>query len=224
MLHSSGQLRLRMNTWGGARAGAGRKPGPGRRPTPHRARPAHRAYHPVHLTLRAQPGLPSLRRPAVFRVVQECISRSSNARFRIVQFSVQHDHLHLLVEASEGRALSSGARGLSVRTARQLNRHLGRRGRVWGDRYHTRAMRTPSEVRHALVYVLMNIKKHSPSQCDGVDPCSSALWFDGFVPGRGPIPGRDPPPVRPPRTWLASCGWRRRGLIDPREYPRSLRP
>jgi hypothetical protein len=84
-------------------------------------------------------------------------------------------------------------------------------------------MRTPSEVRHALVYVLMNIKQHSPDQCDGIDPCSSALWFDGFVPGRRPGSGRAPPPVRPPRTWLASRGWRRRGLIDPREYPRSLR-
>jgi putative transposase len=211
-----------MNTWGGAREGAGRKPGAGRRPTPHRARSPHRAYHPVHLTLRARPGLPSLRRPEVYRVVQACIARASNARFRVVQFSVQHDHLHLLVEASEVRALSSGARGLAIRTARQLNRHLGREGRVWGDRYHTRAVTTPTEVRHALVYVLMNIKKHNPVACDGVDPCSSALWFDGFVPGRGPVPSRDPPPIRPPRTWLASRGWRRRGLIDPREYPRSL--
>jgi putative transposase len=211
-----------MNTWGGARKGAGRKPGSGRRSTPHRARPPHRTYHPVHLTLRARAGLPSLRRPPVYRVVQACIASASSSRFRIVQFSVQHDHLHLLVEASEATALSSGARGLAIRTARQLNRHLGRHGRVWGDRYHTRAMTTPTEVRNAMVYVLMNIKKHNPVACDGVDPCSSAPWFDGFVPGRGPVPSRDPPPVRPPRTWLASRGWRRRGLIHPREYPRSL--
>ncbi len=185
MGRATGQLQLRMNTWGGARKGAGRKPGPGRRPTPHRARSPHRSYHPVHLTLRARPGLPSLRRPAVFRVVRACVAKASNARFRIVQFSVQRDHLHLLVEASEAQALSSGARGLAIRTARQLNRHFGREGRVWGDRYHTRAMKTPSEVRHALVYVLMNIKKHNPVACDGVDPCSSALWFDGFLPAAG---------------------------------------
>jgi putative transposase len=223
MRHSSRQLALRVNTWGGARDRAGRKPGTGRTATPHRARPPHRAYHPVHLTLRARTGLPSLRRPAVYRVVRECLSRASKSHFRVVQFSVQHDHLHLLVEAVDARALSSGARGLAVRTARQLNRHLGRDGSVWGDRYHTRAVTTPTEVRHALVYVLMNIKKHNPVACGGIDPCSSALWFDGFVPGRGPVPSRDPPPVRPARTWLASRGWRRRGLIDPREYPKSRR-
>ncbi len=222
MGRSASQLALRMNTWGGARERAGRKPRTWRRPTPHRARPCHRAYHPVHLTLRARRGLPSLRRPAIYRVIQQCVARASSGRFRVVHFSVQHDHMHLLVEADEARALSSGARGLAIRTARQLNRHLGRRGSVWGDRYHTRAVTTPSEVRNALVYVLMNIKKHNPVACDGVDPCSSASWFDGFTPGRGPVPSRDPPPVLPPRTWLASRGWRRRGLIDPGESPRSF--
>jgi REP element-mobilizing transposase RayT len=187
---------------------------------PHRARPLHRAAHPVHLTLRARTGLPSLRRSAVYRVVRDCIGRASGDRFRIVQFSVQHDHLHLLVEASDRSALASGARGLAIRTARRLNGHLGLRGRVWADRYHTRAMKTPAEVRHALVYVLMNIKKHSAERCDGIDPRSSAPWFDGFTPDRAPAPTRDPPPVRPALTWLAARGWRRRGLIDPREYPR----
>jgi REP element-mobilizing transposase RayT len=48
--------------------------------------------------------------------MSDCIRQASSARFRIVQFSVQHDHVHLLVEASEKRALSSGARGLAIRT------------------------------------------------------------------------------------------------------------
>ncbi len=216
------QLELQMFTWGGARKGAGRKPGVGRRPSPHRARVVHRASNPVHLTMRARPGLPSLRRPAVYRVVADCISKASKAQFRVVHFSVQRDHLHLLVEASDKQALSGGARGLAIRSARRLNRELGMKGKVWGDRYHTRAMTTPTEVRRALVYVLMNIKKHSQAPCDGVDPCSSALWFDGFVPDRAPLASRDPPPVQSPRTWLAAHGWRRRGLIDPREYPKPL--
>ncbi len=110
-MRSASQLELRMNGWGGARKGAGRKPGPGRRPTPHRTRPTHRAAHPVHLTLRARRGLPSLRRPAIYRVMSQCIRLASSARFRIVQFSVQHDHVHLLVEASEKRAPLLGCAG-----------------------------------------------------------------------------------------------------------------
>ena len=149
-----------------------------------------------------------------------CIAASSRRGFRVLHFSIQNDHLHLLIEASDTRALSTGVQGLAIRTARQLNRHLGRKGKIWGDRYHTRALTSPREVRNALVYVLMNIKKHTFAPCEGVDPCSSALWFDGFVPARAPTPSTDPPPIQIPRTWLAAHGWRRRGLIDPREHPR----
>jgi REP element-mobilizing transposase RayT len=183
----------------------------------------HKARHPVHLTLRARTGLPPLRRSKTFRVVRDCLGKSSNEGFRIVQFSIQNDHLHLLVEASDRKALSVGVQGLAIRTARQLNRHLGRAGKVWSGRYHARSLETPREVRNALVYVLMNIKKHTASPCDGVDPCSSALWFDGWRPGRAPAASSDPPPVRPARTWLATVGWRRTGLIDPRECPRTQR-
>jgi putative transposase len=155
-------------------------------------------------------------------VIRDCIAASSQRHFRIVQFSVQNDHLHLLVEASDKAGLSSGAQGLSIRIARQLNRHLGRTGSVWNDRYHTRALTSPREVRNALVYVLMNVKKHNPVASDGIDPCSSAPWFDGFLPEQLPTPSPDPPPLPSPRTWLAAHGWRRHGLISLRERPKMM--
>ena len=45
--------------------------------------------------------------------------------------------------------------GLDVRIARAVNRMLDRHGRVLGDRCHTRALRTPHEVRNVLAYVLL---------------------------------------------------------------------
>jgi putative transposase len=156
----------------------------------------------------------------VFPTLRESLAACSRNGFRLIQFSVQSNHLHLIVEADDTLGLRRGLQGLAVRCARAINRCARRRGRVWAHRNHSRPMTTPSEVRRALVYVLMNIKKHIPSASNGVDACSSAPWFDGFLPSRAPITSRDPPPVQPPRTWLASQGWRRRGLIDPREHPR----
>jgi putative transposase len=184
---------------------------------PHRARVAHKAAHPLHLTLRARAGLPSLRTPRIFETVRESIRKSSRAEFRVVHFSVQSDHLHLVVESQDEVALSSGARGLSIRAARAINRTLARSGPVWGDRYHARALKTPRETRHAVVYVLMNFKKHHPQDRRPIDPCSSAPWFDGFRRAL-PVPA-DPPPTWKARTWLASTGWRRHGLLGWGEAP-----
>jgi hypothetical protein len=105
-----------------------------------------------------------------------------------------------------------------------VNRILGRRGRVFGDRYHARPLRTPREVRHAIVYVLQNWLKHTPG-ARGVDRCSSGWWFTGWriPPSAGPPNWNDaePAPVVLPRTWLGETGWRRMGLIRPSERPKS---
>jgi len=68
-----------------------------------------------------------------------------------------------------------------------------------------------------LVYVLQNWRKHL-SGVRGFDPRSSAAWFTGWRVAI-PTPPRHPPIVAA-RTWLASVGWRRHGLIDLDEAPR----
>lgn len=215
------QLELHPRTWGGRRSGAGRKPSGRRVGVAHRTRPVHVARHPVHVTLRARRMLPSLRDERIFPAVRQALARASRKGLRLLEFSVQSDHVHLLVEAEDQDALSRGLLGLSIRIARAVNRVLGTPGRVWADRYHARALGTPREVRNGLVYVLQNWRKHSPA-ASGLDPCSSAAWFAGFrAPGSmGPAPS----PVVPPRTWLAAVGWRRLGLIGVDEGPAALRP
>src|SRR5437899_888568 len=204
-------------TWGGRRAGAGRKLTPGRRPSvPHRARPAHVAAHPVHVTLRSGRSVRCLRAGRVFPAVRRALTVASHGGFRILHFTVQDDHLHLIVEADDSRALGRGLRGLAISVARAVNRALGRRGAVWGDRYHARALTTPRAVRHCLVYVLMNRWKHCAGE-RGLDPCSSALWFDGWREAVATV--STAAPVVRARTWLAAIGWRRHGLLGVDERP-----
>jgi REP element-mobilizing transposase RayT len=104
-----------------------------------------------------------------------CPQRHAPDRFRIVHYSVQSNHVHLIVEAAERRALTAGIHGLEARLTRYINQLLNRRGPLWADRWHGRALASPSEVRNALVYVLANFRKHaSHPMPHGVDPCSSA--------------------------------------------------
>lgn len=200
------------NTWGGRRKGAGRKPGP--RPLVlHRARAEHKHRFPVHVTLRAGRDVGSLRDARRYPALEEAIGAASRSNFRVVQFSVQGDHVHLVVEAHDGDALSSGIRGLMIRGARALNRAARRVGRVWADRYHARALRTPREVRNGLAYVLLNARKHRRA-APALDPCSSARWFDGWCEHDALVDlGREAPVVAAARTWLLRAGWRRHGLL-----------
>jgi putative transposase len=206
---------------GGARPGAGRKRLPAHlRHTPHRARPVHRAAHPVHVTLRAYSR--SLRTRFVARIVLGALRDSNAEHFRVAHYSVQENHVHLIVEAEDRASLSSGVRGLMVRVARRVNRVLFRCGKFWADRWHGRALASPREVRNALIYVLQNRIKHVPSSASvaAVDTLSSSQWFHGFA---EPLPrgfrSIGPPCIAPARTWLLSVGWRRHGRIHLWEAP-----
>ena len=216
-MRATRQLELPIRSWGGRRAGAGRKPNPGRRSVAHRRRPMHDPRCPVHVTLRARRDLPSLRGDRIFPTLRAALAAASRKAFRVLHYSVQHDHVHLLVEADASSSLRPGIQGLAIRVAKAVNRAIHRRGRVWSDRHHARMLATPRDVRNALIYVLQNWRKHHRN-VRGLDPRSSAAWFAGW---RTTPPGvAETPPVAEPRTWLARIGWRRGGLVGVDEAPR----
>jgi REP element-mobilizing transposase RayT len=215
------QLELKLKTWGGKRKGAGRKPKGEKAGVSHARRPVVTRHTPAHVTLRLANGLPSLRTPAYAQAVRAALAAGREAfGFRLVHFSIQSNHLHLIVEATNNTALARGMKGLSVRVARAVNRRRRRTGKVFADRHHLHVLRTPREARHGLVYVLNNGRKHSAiDRRVRFDPCSSASFFAGW---RG-IAGASldaSAPVRAPRSWLLQTGWKRHGLIDPFEMPR----
>ena len=183
----------------------------------------------------------SLRSQFVFPTVRRALADATRARevFRITHYSVQGDHLHLLVEANSKQALSRGMQGLAIRIARRVNRLTSRSGKLWADRFYSRALTSPRAVRNALAYVLNNFKKHRAPDGTQIDPYSSAPYFAGFRELRGtppwdlprsrrmPItpPGVPPPafddemPILEARTWLGRVGWRKAGLIALAEAP-----
>jgi hypothetical protein len=217
------QLGLRLKDrcgWGGRRAGAGRKPGPEPR-VPHRPRQGVAARFPAHVTVKLLPGLPSLRSLQLVRALERSfIAVRERGEFRLVHYSLQDTHAHLLVEATDAAALARGMMAVGARIARALNRTSCRRGPVLAERFHARVLRTPREVRNALAYVLLNARRHARRLWRGLgtDPASSGRWFDGWR--QRPVDcAHEAMPVSRPRTWLLAIGWRRHGLIDPDEVP-----
>ena len=198
----------------------GPKPG-ARRGVPHTKRPRHSRWEPIHITLRAIHGLPSFRQQTLFNAFMVAFRTTRREGFRIVEFSVQSNHLHLVVEADDNDALARGMKSFTVRANRLFNAASGRRrGRVWAGRYHRTDLKTPRQVRNALVYVLNNARKHSviTSPKLVIDAASSAPWFGGWTTARTVREG--PRPTEQARTALLERLWQKHGLIHPTESPR----
>ena len=97
----------------------------------------------------------------LLRAVEETFRRArARGDFRLVHDSIQSHHAHLVVEADGPVALGRGMKSIASRFALAVNRALKRHGPVLYDRYHFRVMKTPTDVRNVLPYVLLNGRKH----------------------------------------------------------------
>ena len=217
---------VRMKTGrGGPRRGAGR-PAAARPIIHHVKRDEVLERHPLHITIRVVRDVPSLRRKPLVRAFQRSLREvRGRSDFRLVDYSVQYDHVHMVIEASDKNALACGMKAIGSRLARVVNRFFGRVGRVLAGRYHVRVLTSPKEVRNTLAYVLLNERKHSKQRTGHappvkIDAASSGRWFSGWSresPSEASIPGLRE--VSPAETWLLRIGWKRFGLIDPAEVP-----
>ena len=117
------QQAFEFRTWGGRRAGAGRKTSRPRAALPHRTREDFRPYQPVHVTLRMAEHVWNLGSQRSFAVIHGSLGDVRDRRdARVVDFSIQGNHIHLVVEASGPRALATAVRALTIRLARRLSR------------------------------------------------------------------------------------------------------
>jgi putative transposase len=195
-----GQLAfdLRYKGRGGPRKGAGR---PRKQPgtVPHLKRPALSRHHPVHVTLRFVEGLASVRSRQCYRAVLPALEEARERDgFRVVELSLQSNHMHLIAEADDQTALSRGIQALAIRVAKRLNAALGRHGKVFAQRFHMHVLKTVREVVNAVDYVLSNWFRHAGRQVgiDDIDRLSSA---------------GDRSLVVRPQTWLLRMAWTKAG-------------
>ena len=214
--HQARQLSLEFgHRHGGRRRGAGRKPQGAAAGVAHRPREEFVRRRPVFVTQRIADDCPSLRREEVRALFRALVQRLACAEFAVMHWSLQSNHLHLVVEAEDSRVLARRLGGFLGELAKRLNRLWKRSGQVFPDRFDARVLATPRAVRTALAYTLGNGRKHGAWRGRGPDRFSSGDEFDGWKDwvaqsSEGPRAG----------TWLLKVGWRRHGLVPVLASPR----
>jgi REP element-mobilizing transposase RayT len=196
----------------------------------------------VHVVLRAVGAVGNLRRRCVWQALREAtLTTARREDFRIVHVSLKRTHVHLIIEADSKAALAAGMQGFQISAAKHLNAAISkgrpgprRRGTVFPDRYHADIIKSPTQARHTLSYVMNNWRKHEEDRTQPVsswtiDWFSTAAMFPGWAEyGDEPFLWRGPPTYDPlvvyqPRTWLLREGWRKAGPISCREVPSAKR-
>ena len=225
------QQQPMFKAYGGKRRGAGRKQRlPGKRRVRHRKRADLKSTQPLHVTLRIVDGVGSLRRRKQFHAIRQAMNLVlSRPDFRIVHASIQGNHLHLVCEAGDRRALSRGMAAFKISAARRLNKAYNRSGALFADRYHAEILATPTQVRNAIHDCLNNWRRHGMDSRSTlrVDPFSTGIHFDGWRESLPRSPVISPDEVLPytkATTWLLAEGWRKGGgpiSCDARPGPRS---
>jgi REP element-mobilizing transposase RayT len=207
------QLEMVLNGWGGRRAGAGRKRDPKARDPMHVVRPVHVARHPLHVVIRTLPDVPRLRSAEMLHAIRRGIANTRGAieGFRVCHLSIQHNHVHFVIEARDGEARTRGMLSLTVALANAINREADRHGKVFAYRYHATAITTPRQMRNTLSYVLNNWRHHREDLQSAAARAATYDWYatasrcDHWSSSKKVVCAGFA--VSPPQTWLLATGW-----------------
>jgi REP element-mobilizing transposase RayT len=185
--------------WGGTRKGAGRKKLSNCQA--HQRREAFSKRMPVHVTMKMAKDVKGLRGRRMYKAVAAALwAAARNDDGLLCDFSVQNDHLHLVMDAANSKAMRSAVSGLAIRVAKAINGLCGRKGRVFDDRYHARVLRTPTEVRRVRHYVRDNFRKHLRERLQTERRQDKAAWISAGVDNREVLTA-----ILQSRVWIDPC-------------------
>lgn len=165
--------QLKLNIYKGKRGG--RRPGSGRKRihskgVAHRSREKVTTRTPVHINFKYRT---PIKNKQCLKLLKKAIVNARSHGLRIIHFSLQSNHIHLLIESESNEILTRGMRSLTVTIAKGL-----KAGRVQLERYHLHVLRTIREAKNAAQYVLFNQQKHERGTYSKVDRYSSLLSLE----------------------------------------------
>jgi REP element-mobilizing transposase RayT len=160
--------QLTLNIYQGKQGG--RRPDSGRprlrsKGVAHRKREKVNHRTPLHINFKDQH---QIRNKTCLKILKKAIQNARQKGLRIIQYSLQSNHVHLLIEATDNQTLTKGMRSLTITFAKRIQK-----GRIQFERYHLHVLRSLRETRNALHYVVFNHQKHTQSKILEIDEFTS---------------------------------------------------
>ncbi|MCP1727849.1 REP element-mobilizing transposase RayT [Natronospira proteinivora] len=108
-----------------------------------------------------------------FRLVQE------ERKARTITYVIMPDHFHWLIRLGQVDDLSGVVKQVKARSGYRINKHLGRRGRLWQPGFHDWAIREEPDLRAVARYIVANPLRAGLVEDIGQWPYWDAVWVEG---------------------------------------------
>ncbi len=140
----------------------------------------------LHLTIKVRDNKADIKNKSLLKALHHAIKRARLKNIKVLHYSLEYNHIHLLVEASSNANLHQGMQALGISLAKKINAIKRLKGTVYKHRYHLRKLSSPRELKNVLHYIFNNGIHHSRTSSI-LDPYNSLPAFNNLKSLYGPI-------------------------------------
>ena len=128
----------------------------------------------LHLTIKVRENKADIKSKTILKALHHAIKRARMKQLRILHYTLEYNHVHLLVEATGNKILHSGMQAMGISFSKAINKIKCLKGSVYKNRYHFRSLKTRRELKNAILYIFNNARKHKRS-LSALDPFNSLV-------------------------------------------------
>jgi REP element-mobilizing transposase RayT len=153
----------------------------------HTERPIFTSPSSLHLTVKILRAKANLKNKMILSILKRSIMNARKMGLRVIHYSLEYDHVHLLIEAENNFILGKGMQAFGVTFSKALNRLRKIKGSVYKHRYHFRKIVGARQLKNVMNYIFSNGLKHKTSK-SLINPFNSIraemkfkLFFKGAI-------------------------------------------
>lgn len=126
----------------------------------HLARPHLKKPSSLHLTIKIKKIKADIKNKSILSILKRAILNARKKGLRVLHYSLEYDHVHLLIEAENNTILGKGMQAFGVTLSKAINRVRKLKGGVYKHRYHFRQISSARELKNVMNYIFSNGMKH----------------------------------------------------------------
>ena len=128
----------------------------------------------LHLTIKVRENKADIKNKRILKALHYAIRRARLQGLRVVHYTLEYNHVHLLVEANDNKSVQKGMQALGISFSKAINKIKQVKGSVYKHRHHFRKLNSRREYKNVIQYIFRNGIKHKRSLCL-IDPFNSLV-------------------------------------------------